>query len=47
MSHSTTSKRRWALLSRDDIADDIPGVQNVWIQGVGCGSAIVHFSSSS
>jgi hypothetical protein len=35
------------IVSRGDIADDIPGVQNVWIQGVGCGSAIVHFSSSS
>jgi hypothetical protein len=24
----------------------IPGIQNVWIQGVGCAtSAIVHFSS--
>ena len=33
------------IVSDDDIADDIPGVQNVWIQGVGCGSAIVHFSS--
>ena len=35
------------IVSQGDIADDIPGVQNVWIQGVGCGSAIVHFSSSS
>jgi hypothetical protein len=33
------------IVSEDDIAPDIPGVQKVWIQGVGCGSAIVHFSS--
>ncbi|TMK98179.1 MAG: hypothetical protein E6G34_10995 [Actinobacteria bacterium] len=35
------------IVSQDDIAPDIPGVQNVWIQGVGCGSAIVHFNSSN
>ena len=35
------------IVSQDDIAPDIPGVQNVWIQGVGCGSAIVHFNSPS
>jgi hypothetical protein len=28
-----------------DLAPDIPGVQNVWIQGVGCGSAIVNFNT--
>jgi hypothetical protein len=33
------------IVSQDDIAPDIPGVQNVWIQGVGCGSALVHFNS--
>jgi hypothetical protein len=33
------------IVSEDDIAPDIAGVQNVWIQGVGCGSAIVHFSN--
>ena len=32
------------IVSAEDIAPDIQGVQNVWIQGVGCGSAIVHFS---
>ena len=32
------------IVSQNDIAPDIPGVQNVWVQGVGCGSAIVHFS---
>jgi hypothetical protein len=34
------------IVSTDDIAPDVGGVQNVWIQGVGCGSAIVHFSST-
>jgi hypothetical protein len=39
------------IVSANDIAPDNPaipatqGIQNVWIQGVGCGSAIVHFSS--
>ncbi len=33
------------IVSQGDIAPDVEGVQNVWIQGVGCGSAIVHFSS--
>jgi hypothetical protein len=41
------SFRARLIVSQGDIADDISGVQNVWIQGVGCGSAIVHFSSSS
>lgn len=27
-----------------DLAPDLPGVQNVWIQGVGCGEADVHFN---
>ena len=26
------------------IAPDIPGVQNLWVQGVGCGTAIVNFN---
>jgi hypothetical protein len=34
------------IVSQDDIAPEIEGVQNVWVQGVGCGSAIVHFSST-
>jgi hypothetical protein len=34
------------IVSPDDIAPKIEGVQNVWVQGVGCGSAIVHFSST-
>jgi hypothetical protein len=33
------------IVSADDIAPDITGIQNVWIQGVGCASAIAHFSS--
>jgi hypothetical protein len=33
------------IVSADDIAPDIDGIQNVWIQGVGCAPAIVHFSS--
>jgi len=34
------------IVSPNDIAPGIEGVQNVWVQGVGCGSAIVHFSST-
>jgi hypothetical protein len=33
------------IVSTQDIAPDIQGVQNIWIQGVGCGSAIVSFSN--
>ena len=33
------------IVSADDIAPDVAGIQNVWIQGVGCASAIAHFSS--
>ena len=32
------------IVSEDDIAADLPGVQNLWIQGVGCGAAVVTFS---
>jgi hypothetical protein len=32
------------IVSDEDIAEDLPGVQNLWIQGVGCGPAIVNFS---
>jgi hypothetical protein len=31
-------------VSDRDLAEDIPGVQNLWVQGVGCGTAIVHFN---
>jgi hypothetical protein len=33
------------IVSADDIAPDIGGTQNVWIQVVGCASAITNFSS--
>ena len=33
------------IVSSDDIASDVTGIQNVWIQGVGCSSAIANFSS--
>jgi len=32
------------IVSANDIAPNDPGVQNVWVQGVGCGTAIVNFS---
>jgi hypothetical protein len=33
------------IVADHDLAPDIDGVQNVWIQQVGCGSADVNFSS--
>jgi hypothetical protein len=33
------------FVSTHDIDDAIPGVQNVWVQGVGCATAAVHLSS--
>jgi hypothetical protein len=33
------------IVSRTDIAGDIPGIQNVWVQSVGCGTAPVHFGA--
>ena len=32
------------IVSDTDIAPDIPGNQTLWVQGVGCGDALVHFS---
>src|SRR5713101_6443745 len=32
------------IVSAVDLRADLDGNQNVWISGVGCGSAIVHFS---
>jgi hypothetical protein len=32
------------IVSENDLAPDLAGVQNVWIQGVGCGAAVVSFS---
>jgi hypothetical protein len=31
------------IVSETDIAPELPGVQNVWVQGVGCGTAVVNF----
>ena len=33
------------IVSAVDIAPDLPGVQDVWVQGVGCTDALVNFSS--
>ena len=33
------------IVAAHDIAPDIPGTQNVWVQGVGCAAAVVHFSA--
>jgi hypothetical protein len=32
------------IVSDGDIAPEIPGVQNLWVQGVGCGTGIVNFN---
>ena len=32
------------IVSDGDLADDITGIQNLWVQGVGCGTAIVNFN---
>ena len=32
------------FVSAEDEAPDLPGIQNVWIQGVGCGDAIANFN---
>jgi hypothetical protein len=33
------------IVSANDFAPNVPGVQNVWVQGVGCESALANFSS--
>ena len=33
------------IVSARDVAPDIDGVQNVWVQSVGCGTAEVHFGN--
>jgi hypothetical protein len=33
------------FVSANDLAPDIEGVQNVWVQGVGCATATTQFSS--
>jgi hypothetical protein len=32
------------IVSDGDLAPELPGIQNLWIQGVGCGTAIVNFN---
>ena len=32
------------IVSDTDLAPNIPGVQNLWIQGVGCATANVNFA---
>jgi hypothetical protein len=39
------SFRAKMIVSAVDIAPDIPGTQDVWVQGVGCMDALVNFSS--
>jgi hypothetical protein len=33
------------IVSEDDLAPLIAGEQHLWVQGVGCGDAVVHFSN--
>jgi hypothetical protein len=33
------------IVTTNDLDRDLPGIQNVWIQGVGCATAITHFSN--
>jgi hypothetical protein len=33
------------IVSETDIAPEIPGNRNLWVQGVGCGSAVALFSN--
>jgi len=33
------------IVSAHDLDPDLDGVQNVWVQGVGCATANVHFSN--
>lgn len=35
------------IVSQEDIAPDLPGVRNVWVQGVGCGGAVGGFGSGT
>lgn len=34
------------FIANYDLADDVPGFQNVWIQGFGCGTATVNFNGN-
>ena len=33
------------IVTTHDLDRDLPGIQNVWVQGVGCTTAITHFSN--
>ena len=33
------------IVTTNDLDRDLPGIQNVWIQGVGCATADTHFSN--
>jgi hypothetical protein len=33
------------IVSEDDLDSEIDGVQTLWVQGVGCGTAIQHFNA--
>jgi hypothetical protein len=35
------------IVAEGDISPDLPGVQNVWLQGVGCGAAVGSFNLGS
>jgi hypothetical protein len=32
------------IVSETDLDPVAPGVQNVWVQGIGCGTAIANFN---
>jgi hypothetical protein len=38
------SFRAQMIVSETDLAPDIDGIQNVWIQQIGCGTAVVNFN---
>ena len=33
------------IVTTNDLDRDLPGTQNIWVQGVGCATAITHFSN--
>jgi hypothetical protein len=33
------------FIADHDLADDIDGVQNIWIRGVGCGTGVINFNN--
>jgi hypothetical protein len=35
------------IVSKSDLAQEIPGIQTLWVQGVGCGLANGHFNGKS